>query len=89
MLPISLDFQVLLVPSVFSSDHVLANLLCKRLFQKRNPVFHCRFWRFGVWNDVYIDDFLPIVHGESIMGAHSATDKNEMWVSLLEKAFAK
>jgi hypothetical protein len=52
-------------------------------------VFHCRFWRFGVWNDVYIDDFLPIVHGESIMGAHSATDKNEMWVSLLEKAFAK
>lgn len=36
-LPISLDFQVLLVPSVFSSDYVLANLLCKRLFQKRNP----------------------------------------------------
>ena len=43
MLPISLDFQVLLVPSVFSSDHVLANLLCKRLFQKRNPhlIFVC------------------------------------------------
>ncbi|VDI35633.1 calpain, invertebrate [Mytilus galloprovincialis] len=52
-------------------------------------IFHCRFWRFGVWNDTYIDDFLPIVHETNIAGAHSATDPNEMWVALLEKAFAK
>lgn len=43
MFPISLDFQVLLVPSIFSDVYVLTNLLCKRLFQKRNPhlIFIC------------------------------------------------
>ncbi|XP_033761572.1 calpain-5-like, partial [Pecten maximus] len=52
-------------------------------------VFHCRFWRYGVWEDVYIDDYLPIVYGNSVYGAHSDTDENEMWVALLEKAFAR
>ncbi|VDI35634.1 calpain, invertebrate [Mytilus galloprovincialis] len=52
-------------------------------------IFHSRFWRFGAWNDTYIDDFLPIVYETNIAGAHSATDPNEMWVALLEKAFAK
>ncbi|XP_060076489.1 calpain-5-like [Ylistrum balloti] len=52
-------------------------------------VFHCRFWRYGVWEDVYIDDYLPIVYDNVVYGAHSDTDENEMWVALLEKAFAK
>ncbi|XP_069110106.1 calpain-B-like [Argopecten irradians] len=52
-------------------------------------VFHCQFWRYGVWEDVYIDDNLPIVYGNSVYGAHSDTDENEMWVALLEKAFAR
>ncbi|KAL8561164.1 hypothetical protein ACOMHN_054535 [Nucella lapillus] len=52
-------------------------------------IFHCRFWRFGQWEDVYIDDFLPIVHGTTPWGARSATDPDEFWVSLLEKAFAR
>ncbi|OWF55497.1 Calpain-B [Mizuhopecten yessoensis] len=52
-------------------------------------VFHCRFWRYGVWEDVYIDDYLPIVYGTTVYGAHSDTDENEMWVALLEKAFAR
>ena len=51
-------------------------------------VFHCRFWKFGEWIDVYVDDFIPIKYGQP-WGAHSATDKNEMWISLMEKAFAK
>ncbi|CAG2241295.1 unnamed protein product [Mytilus edulis] len=42
-------------------------------------IFHSRFWRFGAWNDTYIDDFLPIVYETNIAGAHSATDPNEMW----------
>ena len=51
-------------------------------------VFHCQFWKFGEWIDVYVDDFIPIKYGQP-WGAHSATDKNEMWISLMEKAFAK
>ena len=51
-------------------------------------VFHCRFWKFGEWIDVYVDDFLPVVDDEP-WGARSNTDSNEMWVSLVEKAFAK
>ncbi|XP_048755739.2 calpain-9-like [Ostrea edulis] len=52
-------------------------------------IFHCRFWRFGIWDDVFIDDYLPIIYGNKIYSAHSNTDPNEMWVALLEKAFAR
>ena len=55
----------------------------------RDGVFHARFWRFGQWEDVYTDDFLPVIHGTMPWGARSATDPNEFWVSLLEKAFAR
>lgn len=51
-------------------------------------VFHCRFWKFGEWVDLYIDDYLPVKFGKP-WGARSATDPNEMWVSLMEKAFAR
>lgn len=56
---------------------------------KYDGIFHCRFWRFGVWDDVFIDDCLPIIYGNQIYSAHSNTDPNEMWVALLEKAFAR
>lgn len=52
-------------------------------------IFHCRFWRFGIWDDVFIDDCLPVIYGNKIYSAHSNTDPNEMWVALLEKAFAR
>lgn len=47
------------------------------------------FHRFGKWETVYIDDFLPIVDGTELWGAMSADDRNEMWPALLEKAFAR
>ncbi|GFS03948.1 calpain-9 [Elysia marginata] len=51
-------------------------------------VFHARFFRFGKWEDVYIDDFLPVIYGNVLWGAKSATEEHELWVALLEKAFA-
>ncbi|XP_060558331.1 calpain-2 catalytic subunit-like [Ruditapes philippinarum] len=51
--------------------------------------FYCNFWRFGGWETVFIDDFLPVIHGDVLWGAKSAEDKQEMWPAFLEKAFAR
>ncbi|RHZ63138.1 hypothetical protein Glove_332g23 [Diversispora epigaea] len=55
---------------------------------ERHPgVFRFRFYRFGEWIEVVIDDYLPTRDGQLIY-AHSK-DPKEMWCSLLEKAYAK
>ncbi|XP_019630712.1 PREDICTED: calpain-9-like [Branchiostoma belcheri] len=50
-------------------------------------VAHFRFWRFGEWEDVYVDDKLP-TRWSNLTYAR-CSDKNEFWLPLIEKAYAK
>ncbi|CAL8104586.1 unnamed protein product [Calicophoron daubneyi] len=52
-------------------------------------VFRARFWRFGQWIEVTVDDRLPVYKGTNDLVFVHSPDSREYWASLLEKAYAK
>ncbi|XP_078504356.1 calpain-13-like [Lissotriton helveticus] len=69
--------------------HFLENVIPTNqgFHHKYAGIFHFRFWQYGDWVDVVIDDKLPFVNG-SYMSVQPRSN-NEFWPSLLEKAYAK
>ena len=49
--------------------------------------FRFRFWRYGKWEEVVVDDYLPTKNGRLFL--NQSDNSNEFWPALFEKAYAK
>ncbi|TGZ72132.1 hypothetical protein CRM22_002281 [Opisthorchis felineus] len=52
-------------------------------------IFRARFWRFGRWIEVMVDDRLPVYKHSNRLVFMSSPTNNEYWSALCEKAYAK
>ncbi|XP_001648116.2 calpain-3 [Aedes aegypti] len=97
--PSGFDVHPGYLPSRSLSTALLNLYANKRTFRRTVPhdnsfsgseyagIFHFRFWDYGRWLDVVIDDRLPTIDGRLLFTRSSRP--NELWCSLLEKAYAK
>ncbi|MEE6473669.1 hypothetical protein FKM82_010132 [Ascaphus truei] len=77
------------IGSITLKQNFLSNImpLNQGYSTKYAGIFHFRFWHFGEWVDVVIDDKLPFIDGEYL--CVQPRSNNEFWPCLLEKAYAK
>ncbi|XP_035242479.1 calpain-9 isoform X1 [Anguilla anguilla] len=77
------------VASLSLHRHLLERVIPKgQSFQEGyTGCFVFRFWQYGEWQEVKIDDFLPTRNGQLVFLRCSR--KDEFWSPLLEKAYAK
>eukprot|EP01065_Artemidia_motanka_P026640 TRINITY_DN3180_c0_g1_i10.p1 TRINITY_DN3180_c0_g1~~TRINITY_DN3180_c0_g1_i10.p1 ORF type:complete len:871 (+),score=193.33 TRINITY_DN3180_c0_g1_i10:267-2879(+) len=64
-----------------------SRLLISQTVSKQG-VYCLRFWKDGVWTPVFVDDHLPVVDWGALAFAQTK-GCNQLWPSLVEKAFAK
>ena len=52
-------------------------------------IFRFRFWLYGEWTEVVVDDRLPVNSSNKLLFCSNKQEPNEFWAALLEKAYAK
>ena len=52
-------------------------------------IFNFRFWVFGEWVSIVVDDYLPTDESGELIYCKNSKEKNEFFGPLLEKAYAK
>ncbi|NXH01721.1 CAN14 protein, partial [Loxia leucoptera] len=82
-------FLAALEALTFHQDILAAVVPQNQSFERKYAgIFHFRFWHFGEWVDVVVDDLLPVNEAGELLFV-SSVYKNVFWGALLEKAYAK
>jgi len=68
---------------------LLENLFVETEYMESHGFIVCQFFKNGEWKQVVIDTLLPYSDDSNTLLYGRCADKNEFWVPLLEKAYAK